>query len=147
MWVCPNCQHRFLHTNQGHSCNDKSVADFTKGKTTHTLELFHHFLEEYQKIGDFILHPAKSRIALAKNTRFCSINQLGKDFIHFVFQFSQPYHENFCFIKVSQLPGTNTWNHHCRIYSKDDLNEEVRKFMQLAYEQDAKKTGIPKNTQ
>ena len=134
MWTCPSCNQKFLHKEQKHSCNDKTLDDFLKGKPAHTIELFEHFLESYRKIGDFVLHPAKSRIALAKHTRFCSINQLGKDFIHVVFQFNEPFHDNLCFIKIGQLPGENNWNHHCRLYRKEDLNAEVKKYMKMAYQ-------------
>ena len=139
MWICPRCHQKFLKKNQAHSCNDRTLDDFLEGKTPHTLELFHHFISEYKKIGKFEIHPAKSRIGLANKTRFCSINQLGKDFIHIVFQFKRPYSDTLCFIKVGQLPGSQAYNHHCRLYNKEDLNAEVRKFMKLAYQEAVKK--------
>ena len=139
MWICPACNQKFLHQNQNHSCGDKTIADFLNGKTAHTLALFYYFLDEYKRIGNFELHPAKSRIALARHTRFCSINQLGKDFLHFVLPLDKLYPDNLVFTKIGQLPNSKIFNHHCRIYSKDDVNDEVKKFMRLAYDIDAKK--------
>jgi hypothetical protein len=139
VWICPECNQQFKNSNQNHSCNDRTVADFLQGKSAQTIALFQYFLEQYKTIGDFVLHPAKSRIALARNTRFCSINQLGKDFVHIVFQFDKPYYDNLCFLKIGQLPNSSRYNHHCRLYHPDDINEEVRKFMKLAYEQDSLK--------
>jgi hypothetical protein len=134
MWICPNCHQQFLHTHQQHSCNDKTLDDFLRNKSAHTLELFYHFIDEYRKIGHFVLHPTKSRIGLANHTRFCSITQLGKDFLHIVFHLDAPFLDNYCFTKVSQVPNSNVWNHHCRLHFIEDLNEEVKKYMQLAFE-------------
>jgi hypothetical protein len=133
MWYCPFCNQAFVHTNQYHSCNDKTLDDFLNNKTAHTLELFYYFIEEYKQIGDFKLHPTKSQIGLANHTRFCAITQLGRNFLHFVFSFKESFNDNLCFTKIGQLPGTNDFNHHCRIYSKDDLNGEVRLYMKMAY--------------
>lgn len=135
MWTCPVCQQSFVRANQTHSCNDRTVADFLAGKSAHTLALYHHFLEEYGKIGDFVLHPAKSRISLARQVRFCSINQLGRDFLHVVFTFKEAYYDNLCFIKIGQFPGSQLFNHHCRLYRLEDLNEEVLFYMRKAYEE------------
>jgi len=139
MWNCPACNQKFLHQNQSHSCNDKNVTDFLQGKSAHTVALFQYFLDTYKQIGDFVLHPAKSRLALARHTRFCSITQFGKDFLHVVFPLDQLYPDNLIFIKIGQVSNSKVFNHHCRLYAQEDVNEEVRKFMQLAYKLDARK--------
>jgi len=54
-----------------------------------------------------------------------------------VFPFKQPYEDNLCFQKVAQVPGQQQFNHHYRMLSVDDLNEEVLGFMRLAYEGEA----------
>ncbi|GAB3908170.1 hypothetical protein GCM10028803_43280 [Larkinella knui] len=133
MWTCPRCNQPFRHTNQRHSCNDRTVDDFLRGQSAHTVERFHAFIECYKTIGDFVLHPAKSRIGLAHQTRFCSINQLGKDYIDVFFQFDKPYTESFLFHKIGQLPNSKLHNHHSRIYSKADLTDELMRFMKMAY--------------
>ncbi|WP_162618694.1 hypothetical protein [Pedobacter yulinensis] len=38
-----------------------------------------------------------------------------------------------CFRKIAQVPGTSDYNHHLRLLSADDLNEEVRTYLQKAY--------------
>jgi hypothetical protein len=72
-------------------------------------------------------------IAIASKTRFAYITQLGRDFIHIVFPFKQTYDDNLCFIKIKPVPGSDDYNHHFRMYLKEDLNEEIRKYMKLAY--------------
>jgi hypothetical protein len=116
------------------STEEKILDDFLKGKSEHTLELFRHFVKEYQKVGKVTLHPAKTMIGVATSRkRIAYITQLGKNFIHVVFPFEQPYRDNLCFQKIAQVPGDIQCNHHLRILFKEDINDEVKKFMKLAY--------------
>lgn len=132
MWTCPVCQQKFIHRNQRHSCLDKTLDDFLNGKSKHTLELFWYFINEYQKMGDFVLHPAKSRIGFAAKIRFGYIHRLGKDFVDVVLTFNRAYNENLCFYRIGEVPGGKYYQHYLRILHKDDINEEVRKYMKLA---------------
>jgi len=119
------------------SFEKKTIDDFLYGKSEHTLALFHHFIKEYQRIGKITVHPAKTMIGIATTRkRIAYITQLGKNFIHVVFPFDQPYRDNLCFQKIAQVPGDeNQHNHHLRILSEEDLNDEVKKFMKLSYQQ------------
>jgi len=113
----------------------KTVADFLAGKSNQTVALFNHFVQQYQLLGNITLHPAKTMIGIATpRIRIAYITQLGKNFIHIVFPFKQPYLDNLCFQKIAQVPGDDKqFNHHFRMYLEEDVNEEVLKFMQLAY--------------
>lgn len=114
---------------------DKSLADFLNGKSEHTIGLFHHFIEKYNRIGDVSVHPAKTMIGVATSRRrIAYVTQLGKNFIHVVFPFEKAYPENLCFQKIAQVPGdTKQFNHHFRMYAKEDVNKEVLGFMKLAF--------------
>lgn len=115
---------------------DKSLDDFLKGKSEITLSLFHHFLDEFRRIGKVTIHPAKTMIGVATpRKRIVYITQLGKNFVHVVFPFNKPYYDNLCFQKIANVPGDQQYNHHFRMLSKEDVNEEVRKFMKLAYKE------------
>lgn len=134
MWTCPLCGQHFINNNQLHSCNDKTLNDFLKGKSEHTISLFWHLVQQYQSVGDVTIHPTKSMIAIAATTRIAYVTRLGKDFVDITFPFDKPYNDNLCFIKIVQVPGQQQFNHHFRMYSKEDVNEEVVEFMKLAYE-------------
>ena len=114
---------------------DKTIADFLAGKSPHTLELFDHFVEVYNTIGLIELHAAKTMIGLSNtHKRIAWITQLGKNFMHVIFPFKQPYSDNLCFIKIAQVPGDNKqFNHHFRMLHTADINEEVMYYMKLAY--------------
>ena len=113
---------------------NKTIQDFLKGKTDHTLSLYHHFINEYRKLGIVTLHPAKTMIGIANDKkRIAWITQLGKNFVHVVFPFKQPYPDNLCFQKIAQVPGdAHQFNHHFRMYFEEDVNDEVIEFMKLA---------------
>jgi hypothetical protein len=135
MWTCPLCLQQFVKNNQAHSCNDKELADFFKNKPEDTIALFWNFVDQYRKIGNITVHPTKSMIAFAGKTRIAYVIRLGKDFIDIVFPFKERYEDNLCFHKIAQVPGSQQFNHHFKMYSKEDLNEEVQRFMKLAYDQ------------
>ena len=134
MWICPLCQQQFINTNQAHSCRDKELSDFLAGKSEHTVALFNHLVDEYKQIGDVRLHPAKSMISFAARTRFAYVIQLGKNFIDVVFPFKKPYNDNLCFNKIKPVPGSDDYNHHFRMYFTEDINDEVRTYMKMAFE-------------
>jgi hypothetical protein len=118
------------------SATEKTIDDFLTGKSDYTVALYHHFVKEYQHLGKISLHPAKTMIGIAtKRKRIAYITQLGKNFIHIVFPFEKPYPDNLCFQKIANVPGDEKQhNHHLRILAKEDINNEVRKFMKLAYQ-------------
>jgi hypothetical protein len=113
---------------------NKALDDFLRAKSEHTLLLFHHLVNEFKKVGSITIHPAKTMIGIATpRKRIAYITQLGKNFIHVVFPFEQPYPDNLCFQKIAQVPGdVKQHNHHFRMLNKEDVNAEVKKFMRLA---------------
>lgn len=133
MWTCPKCNHKFYNTNQSHSCGNYTMNDFLKGKSETMIDLFNYFLSEYRKIGEFDIHPVKTRVALLTKMRFCSINKIGADFINLHLVFTQPYSDNLCFYKIDNLDN-RFYIHHFKIHNKSDINKEIRKYMTLAYE-------------
>ena len=113
---------------------DQNVSQFLTGKSAHTLMLYNHFITEFKKIGDITVEPTKTMIGISNShKRIAWVTQLGKNFIHVVFPFKQPYEDNLCFQKVAQVPGSNQFNHHLRVLNVDDINEDVLGFMRLAY--------------
>ena len=115
---------------------NNDLSAFLTGKSEHTLMLFNHFISEFQSIGPVTLHPAKTMIGIANShKRVAYITQLGKNFLHVVFPFKQPYADNFCFQKIAPVPGdANQFNHHFRMLNREDVNDEVLNFMRMAYE-------------
>lgn len=118
--------------------NSKSATDsldaFLAGKSAHAVNLFNHFVAEFLKIGPVAILPAKTMIGIATaRKRVVYVTQFGRNFIHVVFPFEQPFPDNLCFQKIAKVPGTEKqFNHHFRMLANEDVNAEVRKFMRLA---------------
>ncbi|MDB5136604.1 MAG: hypothetical protein JWP37_3207 [Mucilaginibacter sp.] len=110
------------------------LSAFLTGKSEHALMLFDHFISELQKMGPITIHPHKTMIGIANShKRVAYITQAGKKFIHVVFPFKERYDDNLCFQKIQQVPGRRVLYYHFRMFQKEDLNEEVREFMRIAY--------------
>jgi hypothetical protein len=113
---------------------ERELQSFLTGKSAHTLMLFDHFINEFRKVGPVTVHLAKTMIGIANShKRIAYITQLGKNFVHVVFPFKEPYQDNLCFQKIAQVPGDMQFNHHLRILNNDDVNDEVISFMNIAY--------------
>jgi hypothetical protein len=97
---------------------------------------FQHFIEKFNSIGPIELYPTKTMIGIATPLRKIAwVTALGKDFVHIVFPFTELHPDNFCFVKIAKVPGQDRqYNHHFRMYAKEDVNEEVFHFMRMAYE-------------
>jgi hypothetical protein len=134
MWICPHCRQKFVNNNQVHSCGDRVLDDFLGSKSSHTIDIFWHFVDVFQQIGKVSIHPTKSMIAFAAKTRIAYVIRLGKNFVDVVFPFERAYHDNLCFRKIAQVPGQQQFNHHLRLMEREDVNAEVRKFMKLAHD-------------
>jgi hypothetical protein len=113
---------------------DEAVGGFFHKKSEYAIALFEHFLNEYKKLGTINLYPTKTMIGIENNNkRVAWITQIGKNFIHIVFPFTRSYDDNLCFTKIAQVPGdAKQFNHHFRMYYKEDVNEEVITFMKMA---------------
>ncbi|WP_240186643.1 DUF5655 domain-containing protein [Pedobacter namyangjuensis] len=131
MWTCPNCNSTFKITNQNHFCD--STNNFLSGKTEVSLALYRELLSTLEKIGPIILRETKSMMVIASDTAFAYIIKLGKNFIDIVLPFNEPFAENLCFRKIALVPGSNQYNHHLRIMTLSDFNEEVTEYFRKAY--------------
>ena len=117
------------------SSASKTLDDFLQGKSEQTIAIFHHFIKQFKAIGNVEVVPAKTMIGIATSRRrIAYVTQLGKDFVHVVFPFKVAHGENLCFQKIAQVPGdVKQYNHHLRLFAKEDVNEEVMSFMRLAW--------------
>jgi hypothetical protein len=130
MWTCPKCKQKFVNKNQSHSCGNWTVEEFLSGKTDHSVKLFNSFLDEFRTIGDFELHPVKTRVALLTMIRFASINKIGSDFVDGHLVLVEPMEDD-CFRRVENL-GDRFYVHHFRITDISQIRE-LRPFMKKAY--------------
>ncbi|MEJ2904959.1 DUF5655 domain-containing protein [Pedobacter panaciterrae] len=113
--------------------DNNTLSAFLQGKSPSSIELFNHLVSCYQQLGEVKFHTTKTMIAFSSRINFAYVIQFGKNFIDVVFPFKQPYEDNMCFRKIKLVPGSDDYNHHLRIYYKEDINDEVLKYMSMAY--------------
>lgn len=133
MYTCPQCLRSFKQTNQKHFCANKSVGNFIAGKTETSLALFDKFTAKLQEIGPIKIHATKSMLVISSHLAFAYVITLGKAFVDVVLPFNEANTDNYCFRKIGQIPGTNTFNHHLRLMYAADLNDEVCYYLRKAY--------------
>jgi len=110
------------------------LSAFSIIKSPHALALFGHFIAELQKAGPVSIYPHKTMISITNAHKGVAyITQGGKKFIDVVFPFKQRYDDNLCFRRIQEVPGRHVIYHHFRMQQRDDINDEVRKFMRIAY--------------
>lgn len=112
---------------------DQSIIDFMLGKSEQSVRLCHYFIQVYTEMGEIRPHATKTMIAFKAYKNFAYIIRLGKDYIDIVLPFKTTYTNNLCFSKIVHVPGSTDYNHHLRIYNTDDVNDEVKHYMNLAY--------------
>lgn len=112
---------------------DQSITDFMLGKSEQSVRLCQYFIQIYTEMGEISHHATKTMIAFKASKNFAYIIRLGKDYIDIVLPFKTTYPDNLCFSKIVHVPGSTDYNHHLRIYSTDDVNDEVKQYMNLAY--------------
>ncbi|MBV9989245.1 MAG: hypothetical protein JO301_16315 [Chitinophagaceae bacterium] len=108
------------------------LSDFLTGKASEAVALFWHFVGSFRQLAPVTIHPTKSMVAIATTKRIAWVTRIGKDFVDIVFPFKKQYSDNLCFLKIAQVPGQQQFNHHFRMMQKEDVNEELLRFMNLA---------------
>ena len=110
-----------------------TVSEFIVKKSEHTIGLCHYFIKVYIQMGEITPHVTKTMIVFRANKNFAYIVRLGKHYVDIVLPFKTAYADNLCFNKILHVPGSTDFNHHLRIYTIDDINDEVKHYMKLAY--------------
>ena len=111
----------------------RPLTDWFEGKPVQTRALFDHFVSEYQRIGEVTIRPTKNMIVVTTLRKGIAYIVPRKNYIDVVFPFKQAYQDNLCFHKIVRGVGSLEFNHYLRIMAVEDVNQEVNKFMKLAY--------------
>jgi len=65
--------------------------------------------------------------------RFCSINKIGKDYLVIHLVLTAPHNNDSCFYRIDNL-ANRFFVHHMKIYSREDITDELRGYMKLAFD-------------
>lgn len=112
---------------------DPQLAEFLSRKSAYSRELLFHLVTAFDEIGQVDVYATKTMVGFRRRRNFAYIIQFGKGFIDLLLPFKEPFEDNLCFRKIT-MPGDGDYNHHIRILSKEDINEEVRFYMKKAFD-------------
>jgi len=65
--------------------------------------------------------------------RFASINKIATDCIDIHLVLTEPFNDTTCFYKIDNL-ANRFFVHHARLYAKEDITDELKKYMTMAYQ-------------
>ena len=132
LWTCPRCCRQFINTNMPHSCGRYSVKKFLAGKSQHAISLYKHFSSLVHACGPVQIAPAKTRIGFQVRMIFAAVNKLSDHGLeaHVVLtrRLERPR-----FRRIETMTP-KCYVHHFRIESLSELDEEVRSWLQEAYQ-------------
>jgi hypothetical protein len=112
----------------------RSLTDWFKDKPKEVRNNFDHFVREYKAIAKVTVRGAKNMIVLSTKRKGIAYVVPRKSFIDIVFPFERAYLDTLCFHKVVQSPaGKKEFNHCLRMLAKEDVNEEVKRYMKEAF--------------
>jgi hypothetical protein len=132
MWTCPKCGAQYFQKNLWHSCNNMPLEEWLKDKPERGIQLFWHFLREYEKIGPVTLHVLKSRIAFMVQIRFSGVSKIGRDHIQGAFLLTRSIPDK-RFYRIEFIPRIY-YLHRFKLYDESAIDGDFRKYMKMAYE-------------
>lgn len=131
LWQCPKCKRPFANQHQSHSCGVYTVEEFLSTKTPRAVSLYERFAQLVGECGPFLTAPVKTRVGFQVRMIFAAVYNLTDEFLdgHVVLarRLESPR-----FRRIESFSPRNH-AHHFRIHSLDELNDEVKSWLEEAY--------------
>ena len=132
LWICPKCNRQFVTPNMPHSCGDFSVEKFLDGKSANAISLFEHFSALVHECGPVRVAPAKTRIGFQVRMIFAAVNKLNDQGLQAHVVLSRR-RDSPRFTRIDTMTP-RCYVHNFRINSLSELDDEVRSWLQEAYQ-------------
>jgi hypothetical protein len=131
LWKCKKCGRRFANRDQQHSCVKSSEKAFLKNHTKHEVGLYRALVREIKAIGPILIAPAKTRVGFQVRMIFAAANKLSDGCLDAHVVLARRL-ESRRFRKIETVSPKNHV-HHFKIEQVDDIDDEVRAWLQEAY--------------
>lgn len=132
LWSCPKCNRQFVNKNMPHSCGRHSVEQFLFGKNSKAVSLYEQFVTLLQECGPVKTAPAKTRVGFQVRMIFAAVNKLSDNGLdaHVVLsrRLNSPR-----FTRIETM-SPRCYVHHFRIQSLSEFDDEVKRWLQEAYQ-------------
>ena len=132
LWTCPKCRRQFINTNMPHSCGRYSVRKFLAGKGQEAISLYEHFSDLVRECGPVQIAPAKTRIGFQVRMIFAAVNKLSDHGLEAHVVLTRRL-KSARFRRIDAMTP-KCYVHHFRIDSPSELDDEVKSWLQEAYQ-------------
>ena len=130
LWKCPKCGERFVLRNMWHSCGKFSLEDLFGRSEPHVLKTFRKFEKLVRECGPVRMIPQKTRVVFQVRMRFAGATPRKSHLIcHFILAHKSDSER---FEKI-QTFGPHCHAHYLRINSKEELDNQVARWLKEAY--------------
>ena len=130
MWTCPNCQRKFKHTNQDHSCAVTAIESHFFNTEPHVIVAFEKLVQVVNDLGPHEVSSVKHAILFTASTHFLAVKPKRKWLdIEFVLPFPV---EGFPIYKTVRA-SKQKWAHFVRLESEDEVDERLAEWLREAY--------------
>jgi hypothetical protein len=130
LWICPRCGHPFVTKNMNHSCARHELDDVFRHKAVQVRALFDRFRAMVDERGPTTMIVYRDRVGFMVKVRFGGASP-KREHLEIAFWFTER-DENPRFWKIETI-ATNAHVHRAKIGSLDELDEEVRVWIDRAY--------------
>jgi len=115
-----------------HSCGRYSVEKFLSGKSRNAVSLYEHFTSLMRECGPFKIAPAKTRIGFQVRMIFAAVNKLNDQGLDAHVVLSRRL--NSPRFRRIETTTSKCYVHHFRLESLRELDDEVKHWLQEAYQ-------------
>ena len=140
MWTCPTCGARLITKNLWHSCGRFTLEALFARSDPPVVTLARRFVDILQNLGDVQVLPQKTRLVCVARVRFAGLTP-RKD--HFVASFA--LHR---WLKSQRVTRTHDYGPRWRVHflpirSVDDLDDELKAWLQESHDLVGLQEGVP----
>ncbi len=130
LWICPKCGHRFVNTNQWHSCKRYTLEETFARSRPQVRELFERLRAEIESIGPVHVQAYRDKAAFLVRVRFVAAIPKVR-WLDVAFWLPERI-ESPRFQKVETLTPTDHV-HVLRVSEERELDDEVKRWLRRAY--------------
>jgi hypothetical protein len=130
MWTCPRCGRAFANRNQLHACGAWTLDEHLRTASAEVAPLVRRFVELVELCGPFALAPTKTRIGFKVRMTFAALTPRRRWLDGHVVLRRRLDHPRFR--RIDSL-GPRTHVHHFRLYSLEELDDEVLDWVRESY--------------
>ena len=141
LWICPKCGARLITRNLWHSCGQFTLEDLFAKAPADVLELARKYVDLLYSLGDVQVLPQKTRLVCVARVRFAGLSP-GKHGFRAAFALRR-WLQSPRVVKTTDY-GPRWRVHFVDIKSADDLDDELRSWLQESHDTVGIQNDIPK---